>query len=52
MDLIRMGFIIENFPCCMNGIGDDDNFEHILFIACLVDTAPNNKEFSFSTSDK
>ena len=52
MNLIRMRFIIENFPCCMDGISDDDDFGHVLFIICLVDTTPNSEEFCFGTSDK
>ena len=47
-----MGFIIENFLYCVDGIGDNNDFEHVFFIACLVDTTSNSKELHFSTSDK
>jgi len=30
MNLIWMGFTIENFSRCMDGIGDDDDLGHIL----------------------
>ena len=52
MNLVWMGFTIENFLHYMDGIGDNDDFEHILFVACLVDTASNSEELCFSISDK
>ena len=52
MNLIWMGFTIENFSRYMDGIGDDDDLGHILLIACLVDAVPNHKKLCFSTSDE
>ena len=52
MNLIWMGFTIKNFPCCVDGIGDDDDLGHILLIICLVDAAPNREKLCFSTSDE
>ena len=52
MNLIWMGFTIENFPCCIDGIGDNDDLGHILLIACLVDAIPNREKLCFSTSNK
>jgi len=48
MNLIWMGFTIENFSCCVDGIGDDDDLGHILLIACLVDATPNHEKLSAS----
>ena len=47
-----MGFTIKYLLHCVDGIGDDDDFEYILFTACLIDTVSNSKEFCFSTSDE
>ena len=47
-----MEFTIENFPCCIDGISDDDDLGHVLLIACLVDTAPDHKKLHFSTSNE
>ena len=52
MNLIWMGFTIENFSRYMDGIGDDDDLKHILLIACLVDAASNREKLCFSTSDE
>ena len=52
MNLIWMGFTIENFPCYVDGIGDDDDLGHVLLIAYLVDTTPNCEKLHFSTSDE
>ena len=52
MNLIWMGFTIENFPCCMDEIGDDDDLGHVLLIVCLVDTTLNYEKLHFSTNDE
>ena len=52
INLIWMGFTIENFSRYMDGIGDDNDLRHILLIICLVDAAPNREKLCFSTSDK
>ena len=36
----------------MNGIGDHDDFGNIFLNIGLVNTAPDYKEFGFSTHDK
>jgi len=35
----------------MNEIGDNDDFGNVIVIWDLVNTAPNSKQFSFSTGD-
>ena len=52
MTLVRMWWGIKYLFCCMDGIGDDYNLEHIFFDTGLVNTTPNRKEFSFSAHDK
>ena len=43
MKLVRVGYGIEYFLCCMNGIGNDDNLGNIFFVTSLVDITSNSK---------
>ena len=52
MDLIWVRFVIKDFPSCMDGVGDNNDFGNVLRAACLVNTASNGKKLSFYTSDK
>ena len=49
VDLILVRAIIEDFLGHMDGVSYDDDFGDIINSACLVDTASNSEEFSFST---
>ena len=49
MDLILVRAIIKDFLGCMDGVSYDDDFGDIIISTCLVDTASNSEEFSFST---
>ena len=49
VDLILVRAIIKDFLGRMDGVGYDDDFGDIISSACLVDTASNSEEFSFST---
>ena len=51
IELIWVGFTVKDFLCSMNGIGNDDNFEYVLFAAYLVDTASDGKKFCFIARD-
>ena len=52
VDLIWVGFVIKNLPSCMNGVGNNDDFGNVLFVACLVNAISNGEKFSFCTSDE
>jgi len=42
-----MRFAVEYFLCSMDGIGDNDDFRHVLFDAGLIDATSNSKQFHF-----
>ena len=52
VDLILVRAIIKDFLGCMDGVSYNDDFGDIIGSACLVDTASDSKEFSFSTCYK
>ena len=52
MDLIWVRFVIKDFPSCMNGVGDNDDFGNVLNATCLVNTVSNGEKLGFCTSDK
>jgi len=52
VDLILVRAIIEDSLGHMDGVGYNDDFGDIINSACLVDTASNSEEFSFSTCYK
>ena len=46
--LKRVGFIVKNFLCSMNGIGYDDDLQDDIVGTSLVDTTSDCKQFCFS----
>jgi len=52
MDLMRMRSAVEDFLCCMDGIGDNNDFGHVVDSASLINTTSNCKEFCLRASDK
>jgi len=52
MDLMRMRSAVEDFLSCMNGIGDDDDFGHVVYSAGLINAASYCKKFCLRASDK
>ena len=52
MDLIWVRFVIKDFPSCMDGVSDNDDFENVLNTVYLVNAASNSKKLGFCTSDK
>jgi len=52
MDLIWVRFVIKDFPSCMNGVSDNDDFGNVLNAACLVNAASNSEKLSFCTSNE
>ena len=46
MDLIWVIFVIKDFPSCMNGVSDNDDFGNVL------NAASNSEKLGFCTSDK
>jgi len=52
MDLIWVRFVIKDFPSCVDGVGDNDDFGNVLSAAYLVNAASNGKKLGFCTSDK
>ena len=52
IDLIWMEFIVEYLFCCMDGVGDNDDFGNVFLAICLVDTTSNGKELYFCASDE
>jgi len=35
----------------MDGVGDDDDFRYIFFVASLIKSTPNREEFHFGAGD-
>ena len=52
VDLIWMGLGIKYLLSRMNGVGDDNDFKDVCFVASLVNTTFNNKKFCFCAGDK
>jgi len=52
IDLIWIRFVIKDFPSCVNGVSDNNDFGNVLNAICLVNTAFNGEKLSFSTSDE
>ena len=52
VDLIQMGLGIKYLLSCMNGVGDDNDFRDVCFVASLVNTTSNSEKFCFCASDK
>ena len=52
MDLIWVRFVIKDFPSCVDGVSDNNDFGNVLSAACLVNAASNGKKLSFCTTDK
>ena len=52
MDLIWVRFVIKDFPSCVDGVGDNDDFGNVLNTACLVNATSNGKKLSFYTNDE
>ena len=44
MNLKRGGVVVENFPCCMNRVGYDDDLGDIVKETCLVDTTSDSEQ--------
>ena len=52
VDLIWIGLGIKYLLSHMNGVGNDNDFRDVCFVASLINTASNNKKFCFCASDK
>jgi len=52
MDLIWIRFVIKDFPSCVDGVSDNDDFGNVLNAACLVNAVSNSEKLGFCTSDK
>ena len=52
MELVGVGFIVENFLSSMNGISYDYDLGDAIDGAGLVDTIPDCKQFCFSACHK
>jgi len=52
MDLIWVRFVIKDFPSCVNGVGDNDDFGNVLNATYLVNAVSNGEKLSFCTSDE
>ena len=52
MNLVRMRFVDKDFPRCMDGIGDHNDFRHVGDATSLVDTTSNREKFSLRCCDK
>jgi len=52
MELVGVGFAVENFLSGMNGIGYDYDLGDTIDGTSLVDTTPDYKQFHFSACHK
>jgi len=52
MDLIWVRFVIKDFPSCVDGVSDNNDFGNVLNATCLVNTTFNGKKLGFCTSDE
>jgi len=51
VDLIWVQLCIKYLLGCVDGVGDDNDFRYIFFVASLIKSTPNRKEFRFSAGD-
>jgi len=51
MDLIWVRLCIKYLLGHVDGVSDDDDFRYIFFVASLIKSTPNRKEFRFSAGD-
>ena len=52
VNLIGMGLSIEYLLSRINGVGNDNDFRDVCFVASLVNATSNSEEFRFSAGDK
>jgi len=52
VDLIQMGLSIKYLLGRMNGVGDNDDFRYVFFVASLANTTSNSEKFCFCAGDK
>ena len=51
INLIWMGYRVENISSCMYWVSDDNDFWNFVITYSLVDTAFDSKQFGFCTHD-
>jgi len=52
VDLIWVRLVIKDFPSCVDGVSDNDDFENVLNAAYLVNATSNGEKLGFCTSDE
>jgi len=51
VDLIWVRLCIEYLLGRVDGVGDDNDFRHIFFVAGLIKSIPNHEKFHFGAGD-